>query len=94
MESDTGEQFSAKGFEANLIRDWNLDVEAHQRHNVRAIRAGRKPSRLVHNVIFSMPAGTPPEKVLKGAADQTICPRSKGGSPRAVGLCCQSAPEG
>lgn len=65
MESDTGEQLSAKGFEANLIRDWNLDVEAHQRRNVRAIRAGRKPSRLVHNIIFSMPAGTPPGKVFR-----------------------------
>jgi hypothetical protein len=67
MESDTGEQLSAKGFEANLIRDWNLDVEAHQRQNARAVRAGRKPSRLVHNIIFSMPAGTPPAKVFKAA---------------------------
>ena len=67
MESDTGEQLSAKGFEANLIRDWNLDVEAHQRQNARAVRASRNPSRLVHNIIFSMPAGTPPEKVFKAA---------------------------
>jgi hypothetical protein len=67
MESDTGEQLSAKGFEGTLIRDWNLDVEAHQRQNARAVRAGRKPSRLVHNIIFSMPAGTPPEKVFKAA---------------------------
>ena len=69
MESDTGEQLSAKGFEANLIRDWNLDVEAHQRQNARAVRAGRKPSRLVHNIIFSMPAGTPSEKVFKAARE-------------------------
>jgi hypothetical protein len=67
IESDTGEHLSAKGFEANLIRDWNLDVEAHQRQNARAVRAGRKPSRLVHNIIFSMPASTPPEKVFKAA---------------------------
>jgi hypothetical protein len=67
MESDTGEQLSAKGFEANLVRDWNLDVEAHQHQNARAVRAGPKPSRLVHNINFSMPAGTPPEKVFKAA---------------------------
>ena len=67
MESDTGEQLSAKGFEANLIRDWNLDVEVHQRQTARAVRASRKPSKLVHNIIFSMPAGTPPEKVFKAA---------------------------
>jgi hypothetical protein len=67
MESDIGEQLSAKGFEADLVRDWNLDLEAHQRQNARAIRVGRRPLRLVHNIIFSMPAGTPPEKVFKAA---------------------------
>jgi hypothetical protein len=67
MESDTGEQLATKGFEADLVRDWNLDLEAHQRQNARAIRAGRKPARLVHNIIFSMPPGTPPEKVFKAA---------------------------
>jgi hypothetical protein len=67
MESDSGEKLSAKGFEADLIRGWNLDIEAHQRQNARSIRAGRKPSKLVHNIIFSMPPGTPPQKVLKAA---------------------------
>jgi len=64
MESDTGERLRSRGFEADLIRDWNLDLEAHQRQNQRSIRAGRKPPKLVHNVIFSMPPGTPPEAVL------------------------------
>ena len=55
MEADTGEHLGAKGF----------DIEAHQRQNARAVRAGRRPPKLVHNIIFSMPAGTPSDKVLK-----------------------------
>jgi Relaxase/Mobilisation nuclease domain len=64
MESDTGERLRSRGFEADLVRDWNLDLEAHQRQSQRSIRAGRKPPKLVHNVIFSMPPGTSPDKVL------------------------------
>ena len=65
MESDTGEHLGAKGFDGDLVRDWNLNIEAHQRQNARAVRVGRRPPKLVHNVIFSMPAGTPAGKVLK-----------------------------
>jgi hypothetical protein len=65
VESDTGEKIGLKGFEGDLVRDWNLDLEAHQRQTARAVRTHRKPPRLVHNVIFSMPPGTPPDKVLK-----------------------------
>ena len=32
-------------------------------------KAGRKPARLVHNVILSMPKGTPPEKLLRASRD-------------------------
>lgn len=65
LESDTGERWSGKGFERDLVRDWNLDLEAHSRQSARAIRSGRRPSRLVYNVVFSMVPGTPPIKVLQ-----------------------------
>lgn len=65
MEADTGEHLGSKGFAADLVRDWNLDIEAHRRYNARAVRAPRRPSRLVHNVIFSMPGGTDASKVFK-----------------------------
>jgi type IV secretory pathway VirD2 relaxase len=67
MESDTGEHLATRGFDAELVRDWNLDLEVHRRQNARAVRAARKPSRLVHNIIFSMPPGTSSKKVLKAA---------------------------
>jgi hypothetical protein len=41
-----------------------LDLEAHERQTERSIR-GRKPPKLVHNIIFSMPPGTPSDKVLE-----------------------------
>ncbi len=63
VENDQGELLEGKGFEKALLEDWDLDLEAHARHTERAIAAGRKPPKLVHNLIFSMPKGTPPDKL-------------------------------
>src|SRR5271163_2963545 len=64
VEADTGELLSGKGFERQLTDDWDLDLEAHERQTERSIR-GRKPPKLVHNIIFSMPPGTASHKVLE-----------------------------
>ena len=64
LEADTGEHLDGKGFERQLTEDWDLDLEAHERQTERSIR-GRKPPKLVHNMIFSMPPGTPSGKVLQ-----------------------------
>ncbi len=63
LETDAGERVGGKGFERHLTEDWNLDLEAHERQTERSIR-GRKPPKLVHNIVFSMPPGTPSAKVL------------------------------
>jgi Relaxase/Mobilisation nuclease domain len=63
LEADTGEHLDGKGFERQLTEDWDLDLEAHESPQ-RSIR-GRKPPKLVHNIIFSMPPGTPSDKVLR-----------------------------
>lgn len=65
VQTDDGEWLHGKGFERELLDDWDLDLEAHRRHTERAIAAGRRPPKLVHNIVFSMPKGTPPEKVLR-----------------------------
>jgi hypothetical protein len=62
LEADTGEHLDGKGFERQLTEDWDLDLEAHESPE-RSIR-GRKLPKLVHNIIFSMPPGTPSDKVL------------------------------
>src|SRR5688572_11154869 len=52
-----------------MIREWNLDLdEDRQRPDLFAINR-RQPPKLVHRVIFSMPAGTPPHKVLDAVRD-------------------------
>ena len=65
VEADTGERLGVRGFESDLIYDWDLDLEARARYTQRSIRSPRKPPKLVHNLIFSMVPGTPPDKVLK-----------------------------
>jgi MobA/VirD2-like, nuclease domain len=64
VESDMGERLGVKGFESDLVQDWNLDLEARARYTQRSIRSPRKPPKLVHNLIFSMPPGTPPDRLL------------------------------
>ena len=65
VQTDDGERLQGKGFEKELLEDWDLDLDAQRRRSERAIAAGRKPSKLVHNLVFSMPKGTPPDKVLR-----------------------------
>lgn len=65
LEGDAGAPLGGKGFERQLVEDWDLDIEALKRQSEHSIREGRKPPKLVHNIIFSMPPGTPPQKVLQ-----------------------------
>lgn len=63
VETDDGALHQEKGFERALLEDWDLDLEENRRHTERAIAVGRKPPKLVHNLVFSMPKGTPPDKL-------------------------------
>jgi Relaxase/Mobilisation nuclease domain len=63
VESDDGVLHQEKGFEKAILEDWDLDLEEHRRHTQRAVATGRKPPKLVHNLVFSMPKGTPPDKL-------------------------------
>jgi hypothetical protein len=64
IETDDGQRLRGKGGEDLLLEDWDLDLEEDRRTaNLRA-RGMRKPPKLVHKILFSMPAGTPPQKVL------------------------------
>jgi hypothetical protein len=64
LEMDTGARIDGKGFEQTLISDWDLDIEALNSRSGHSIPR-RKPVKLVHNIIFSMPPGTSPGRVLK-----------------------------
>jgi hypothetical protein len=64
LETDDGEQLRGTRVGKDLVEDWDLDLDEYRRKSDLTGTRGREPARLVHKVIFSMPAGTPPEKVL------------------------------
>jgi hypothetical protein len=63
IETDMGERLMERRSEKDLMLDWDLDLDVMRRHTDRANAHGRKPPRLVHNLIFSMPKGTPADKL-------------------------------
>jgi hypothetical protein len=64
LETDDGLQLRRKGIGNDLLYDWNLDLETHQREAEFAKIRGRSAPKLVHKLMFSMPPGTPPQAVL------------------------------
>jgi hypothetical protein len=69
FEIETDDGLSLKGRESviRLIEDWDLDLDAAEsRTPYRGVR-GRKPAKLVHNIVLSMPAGTPAAGVLQAS---------------------------
>jgi len=67
IETDDGRRLSGQGFEQELLEDWDLDLEKARRTRELRSRPGIARPKLVHKVVFSMPAGTPPEGLLRGA---------------------------
>ena len=64
IETDDGQRLDGKGVERDLIEDWDLDIEEDRRSANLDARPGRRKPKLVHKVLFSMPPGTPSQKVL------------------------------
>src|SRR3984885_13249943 len=63
LETDDGEQLSGR-IGKDLLDDWDLDIDDVRRQATLAATKGRQPQKLVHKLMFSMPPGTPPDKVL------------------------------
>ena len=65
IETDDGDPLKGKGVPAALIKDWDLELDAKRPSTAdhKPRETGKQP-KLVHKMIFSMPAGTPPDKVL------------------------------
>lgn len=70
IETDDGERLQGTGIASQLTQDWDLEADAAESHSPYTGHPGRKPTKLVHNVILSMPAGTPPAGLL--AASRTF----------------------
>src|SRR5580698_7737746 len=63
LDTDDGPRLSGQAVSKELLEDWDLDLEEHRRQSDLDARRSRSP-KLVHKLMFSMPAGTVPEKVL------------------------------
>jgi hypothetical protein len=69
IETDDGERLREKGGGLQLINDWDLDLDQDRKRPDLFAKDRRQAPKLVHRLIFSMPAGTPPDKVLSAVRD-------------------------
>jgi hypothetical protein len=69
IENDQGEVVQGNDAEKSLIADWELDLQAAESRSPYRGKAGRKAAKLVHNIVLSMPAGTPPVKLLAASRE-------------------------
>ncbi|MGH8243993.1 MAG: relaxase/mobilization nuclease domain-containing protein [Steroidobacteraceae bacterium] len=63
LETDDGQRLSGIDTKA-LMEDWDLDLDEIRSRPGLVPKERRQPPKLIHKVVFSMPAGTPPDKVL------------------------------
>lgn len=63
LETDDGERLQGRVGKA-LLEEWDLDIDEARRQADLAATKGRKAPKLIHKLMFSMPPGTPPDKVL------------------------------
>ena len=69
IETDDGERLKGRDAGLRLLEDWNLDLDEHRKRPDLFATNRRQAPKLVHRLIFSMPAGTPPDKVLSAVRD-------------------------
>jgi hypothetical protein len=69
IETDEGEHLRGEDAEHQLLADWDLGVADAEARSPYRGSPGRKPSKIVHNVVLSMPAGTSPQKLLAASRD-------------------------
>jgi hypothetical protein len=64
VETDEGSKINGDEVARALVWEWDLEASrAHARSPYRG-QGGRRPAKLLHNVILSMPRGTPPNKLF------------------------------
>jgi hypothetical protein len=69
IETDEGERIRGRKEQRVLLEDWYLDLSPGQYRQQRNGERAKRPVKLVHNVVLSMPAPTPPGKVLAAARE-------------------------
>jgi len=63
LETDDGERSVGRNGKM-LLEEWDLDIDDVRRQSDLSSTGGGRPPKLVHKLMFSMPAGTPADTVL------------------------------
>ena len=71
LETDDGETLPSRQTAKDLLADWDLDLEGYRGKSDLLATRSRPTPKLVHKIMFSMPPGTPADKVL--TAVRTFC---------------------
>ena len=67
IETDDGERIGRREDQKRLLDDWHLELTAGQYRRQKEGGPARRATKLVHNIVLSMPAPTPADKVLAAA---------------------------
>ncbi len=67
IETDDGESVRNRDEQKQLLNDWHLELTTGHFRKPATKQAAHRQTRLVHNIVLSMPSPTPPEKVLAAA---------------------------
>jgi hypothetical protein len=67
IETDEGERIGRREEQKRLLDDWHLELTVGQYRRQMGGGPARRATKLVHNIVLSMPAPTPPDKVLAAA---------------------------
>jgi hypothetical protein len=67
IETDDGDHIRRREEQRWLLEDWHLELTAGQYRPRTGGGRPRRSTKLVHNIVLSMPAPTPPENVLAAA---------------------------
>jgi hypothetical protein len=67
IETDEGERIAGTDAQRTFLAAWHLELSAGQYRGPRDRRTQAREAKLVHKIVLSMPAPTPPEKVLAAA---------------------------
>jgi hypothetical protein len=67
IETDEGERIAGTDAQRTFLATWHLELSAGQYRGPRDHHTEARATKLVHKIVLSMPAPTPPEKVLAAA---------------------------
>lgn len=67
LETDGGDKLQGRGSHRKLADDWDLDLEVGRPPGQRS--GSTRHPRLVHNIVFSMPPGTHPGRLLSAVRE-------------------------